>query len=239
MTFAELQTEVQSWLLDLPSGATTRIPGWINKAIKDAEERYNFRCMEETIAATQTTAQTRLLVAKPSDWKEHRGDPYLLNQDGSNSPIKWAASEQDMLDTYASATPAEGNTTPVDEGTPRYLLEREGQIDVYPLPDEGSEWDNGNYRVVVPYWKYLAALSASSDANFFTTEAPYYVIWQAVALGLKWNRDEERAKSYMVDAEREFKRLVRKDKLSRLPDRFAMPVYSGVYGKPSRFGLRS
>ena len=238
MTFEELQTEVQSWLLDLPSGASTRVPGWINKAIRDAEERHNFLCMEATIAATQTVDQTRLLVAKPSNWKEHRGDPYRVNQDGSNTPIKWAASEQDMVNTYASTTPAEGNPTPVDEGAPRYLLERETQIDVYPLPDTESEWTNGNYRVVVPYWKYLADLSQDADENFFTEQAPYYCIWKAVELGLKWNRDE-RAQSYALDAEREFKKLVRKDKLSRLPDRLALAVHKGVYGTPSRFGLRS
>lgn len=237
MQNSEIKAEVQSWLLDLPSGATTRIQGWINEAIRDACKRHNFRFMEAEQGFT-TAARTRELGSKPARWKESRGLPYYIRQDGSAREIEWAASESDMVRTYAVDEPAEGNATPVDEGPPRWLLERPDTIDVYPLPDEGSDWLDGNYRLVVPFWQYPEDLSADADENFITVEAPYYVIWKAAALGMRWNRDTENALLLEAEAEKQFRRLERQDKLARLPDRMNLAVHADVYHGRSRRGQR-
>lgn len=237
MENSEIKTEVQSWLLDLPSGASTRIQGWVNEAIRGFERRHNFRCMEA--AVTQTTVdQTRLLVAKPALWKEARGFPFYTNQDGSVTEIDWAASLSDMNRTYAAAAPAEGNTAAIDEGAPRYILETEDELHVYPLPDDGSDWDNGLYRMTVPYWTYLADLSADADENFFTVNHPYMVIFGAVELGLRWNRDEERAMLMRAEAEREFQGARSRDKRSRLSDRLTLATSHDVYSRRPRSGYR-
>jgi hypothetical protein len=236
--FGQIQDEVESWLLDLPSGAASRIPGWINEAVKEAAKRHNFRSMESELLPV-TVDQQRMLVAIPSDWKEHRGLPYLYRQDGSTKELNWADSESDMIRTYAIQLPDEGNTMPADEGPPRYLLERPDQIDVFPLPDDESDWDNGNWRIVVPYWAYPATLTDDNDENFFTTTGDYYCIWKAASLGFAWNRDEERAQYFEAKAEKQFKRIERVDKLSRLPDRMTLAAHGDVYASRSRTGLRS
>lgn len=237
MNFSEIKTEVESWLLDLPSGASTRIGGWVNEAIREACKRYNFKFMEAEASFT-TADQTRELGSKPATWKEHRGEPYYVRQDGSTQPIEWAPSEAAMVRTYGVDAPAEGNETPIDEGAPRWLLERTDTFDVYPFPDDESDWDNGLYRMRVPYWAFPADLSADDDENWLTIEAPYYVIFKAASMGFKWNRDVENAMLLAADAETQFKRIERKDKLSRLPDRMSLAVHQDVYHGRSRSGLR-
>lgn len=240
MEFGAVKTEVESWLIDLPSGASSRIGGWVNEAIKDAAKRHNFRCMEAELLPI-TIDQQRMLVEIPANWKEHRGLPYLYRQDGSTKELNWAGSESDMIREYAIQLPDEGNEAPADEGEPRYLLERPDQIDVFPLPDDESDWDNGNWRIVVPYWAYPATLTQDTDTNFFTDRGDYYCIWKAVSLGFAWNRDEERATFFETKAEKLFKRLERTDKLSRLPDRMTLAIRRDVYasGNGPRRGLRS
>jgi len=235
--FSEVKSETQSWLLDLPSGASSRVPGWVNEAVRQACERHNFRFMEAEAQYT-TVDQQRLLTALESDWKESRGEPYLINQDGSTTPINWARSESDMVRTYAAQLPDEGNAAAPDEGQPRYLYESVDVIDVYPLPDDGSDWDNGLYRVVVPYWKFLATLTQDTDSNAFTTGVPFYCIWKAVSLGFAWNRDEERSQFYEAKAEKLYRSFERKDKLSRLPDRMTLAVRTDVYAGRPRAGNR-
>lgn len=237
MNFGQIQDEVESWLLDLPDGAATRVPGWINAAIKEATTRYNFKAMEAEEAAT-TVDQTRELFTKPATWKARRSEPYLINQDGSVTPISWAQSESQMLRTYAIQAPSEGNTAAVDEGEPRYLLERETTVEVFPLPDDGSDWDNGLYRMRVPYWAHMADLSVDADTNFFTDEMPYYCIWKAVELGLEWARDEQRAERYAQRAEREFVIAKNKDKLAKLPGRLTLETHKNVYAGEPRTGNR-
>ena len=56
MQNAEIKAEVESWLLDLPNGATQRIQGWVNEAIREACKRYNFRQMEAGVASTHQQA---------------------------------------------------------------------------------------------------------------------------------------------------------------------------------------
>lgn len=232
MQNSEIKTEVESWLLDLPSGASTRVQGWVNEAVKAACKRKNFRFMEAEHSVT-TTDQTRKLDDKPSDWKEARGEPYLVNQDGSTTVIQWAPSESDMVRTFGYQAPAEGNDAEIDEGEPRYILETTSELHVYPFPDDESLWDNGLYRVRAPYWKFLAALSADGDTNEFTDNAEYYLIYFAAAKGFAWNRDEERAANFFQLAEREYQQFLRWYKRSQLPDRLNLAFRRDVYaGKP-------
>lgn len=239
MTFAQVKTEVQSWLLDLPSGAVTRIDGWVNEAIKDAARRYNFRCMEAKIADQQTALNTRLLVARPADWKESRSLPFYVNQDGSTREIGWGPSESDLHRSYADRIPQETSASAVDNGSPRYLLENQltettAQIDVYPLPDQLSGWANGNYRITIPYWKFPATLSTDGETNFFTQNNEFYVIFKACALGFAWSRDVENSVLYETKAEIFFQKLKNLDKKTRLGDRTTLAAHKNAYDGRSR-----
>lgn len=237
MDFGQINDLVEDLLLDLPAGTTSLIPGAVNEAVKDACRRHNFRCMEEELLPV-TVDQQRELTAKPSDWKEKRGEPYYYRQDGSTQPISWAPSESDMTRTYAIQLPDEGNTAPADEGAPRYLLERESAIDVFPLPDNESDWNNGNYRVVVPYWKYLPTMTADANTNFFTLNHEYYLIYKGASIIFLRNRDEERGNFYAGQAEGLFMQLKSQDKRSRLGDRITLAASPNVYSGRPRSGYR-
>lgn len=237
MDNGQVKAEVESWLLDLPAGASSRVQGWINQAVLDATQRYNFKFMEDEELPI-TVNQQRELFTKPARWKARREEPYIFWQDGSTTPINWAQSEAQMIRTYAIQLPDEGNTSPADEGQPRYLLERDTTVDVFPLPDDESDWNNGLYRLAVPYWRHAAEMSADADTNFFTANAPYYCIWRACALGFKWARDEERADTYVRDAEREFQKVKTQDKLAKLPAKLTLEVHKDVYAGEPRSGNR-
>lgn len=238
MEFSELKSQTEFWLLDLPTGISTRVGGFVNEAIRKAEERHNFRCMEEELLPVTVNQQRELVSNKDSiiRWKESRGKPYYYRQDGTTVEIDWAPSESEMIRTFAIQLPDEGNTTPADEGPPRYLLERDTTIDVFPLPDDESDWDNGLYRVVVPFWGYLDDLSGDNDTNWFTNNSPYYIIWKACELGFMANRDEERADYFAGKAEPLFKEMRRADKLSRLGDRLTLARTNDVYSGRTRDG---
>ncbi|MGW8369301.1 MAG: phage adaptor protein [Gammaproteobacteria bacterium] len=240
MDFATLKTEVGAWVLDLPADTQARLGTFVNDAVRKAADRYNFRFMESEITPTplSTTANTRLLTAKPSDWKESRGLPSLLWQDGTTDEFDWAASESEMNRTFAYQIPQETSTAAVDSGQPRYLLEQPDEIWVYPLPDLLSLWANGNYRIRVPYWAYPATLTGDNDSNFITTNGSVYVIWEAVSRAFYFNRDEQRGKYFADLAEPEFRRIIRVDKRAQLPDRIVIPVRTGAYQGPSRSGSR-
>lgn len=238
MNFGDIKTEVTSWLIDAPSGQSTRIGAWVQQAIKDAEKRYNFQYMRDEESATTVDNQRELVAAKPARWKESRGLPYLIWQGGSVTEIDWMPSRSDAVRTYGQDAPAEGSAEPIDEGKPRYLLERPDSIDVFPFPDLLSLWDDGNYRVRIPYWRYSVDLVADGDTNWLTDNADYYIIWKAVSIGQAWARDEDRSEFYNGKAEKEFVKARRLDKLSRLPDRINMPVSPDAYAGRSRLGLR-
>lgn len=228
MLFSAIKDEIEDLILDLPSGAATRIATWANKGIRDACDRRNWRCMEATQSITSAD-DTRVLATKDALWKENRGNPWLLNQDGSTSEIDWAPSEADMIAAYGNAAPVEGNTTPIDEGRPKYILERIDTLECFPFPDNVSGWTNGLYRVRAPYWAYLADLILDADHNYFTDNAPWYVIFKAVAEGAARNEDFEKAGVYEAKAEKQYKIVERRDKMSRLPDRMTLNVRRDVY----------
>lgn len=234
--FATIKSKVEGWVLDLPAATQAQIGNFVNHAITAAAERHNFRFMESEVtpAPVSTAENQRLLVAKPSDWKESRGLPFLLWQDGTTTEIDWAGSESEMNRSYAYQVAQETNTTPADSGQPKFLLEKPDDIWVYPLPDLLSGWANGNYRVKIPYWAMPAALVQDGDSNFITDNGEQYVIWKAVSLAFMFNRDEERGDYYERKAEPEYRRVVRRDKLAQLPDRITLAPRKDAYAGPSR-----
>lgn len=253
MDFATLKTETESWLLDLPSGMSSRVGGWVNEAIRDAARRHNFRFMQSILfTLTQENDRTLtdvggsplVLTDVTPEWKEARGRPYIVHQDGSVTEIDWGGSLSEMNRTYAIQNPAEGNETPVDNGQPRYVLWGDEITPaftgffIYPAADLLSGWDDGKYRLRLPYWFYPDALAGNNDENHIASEGPYYVIFKAAALGFAWARDEEREQMFERKAEKEFQALRRLDKNRKLPERVHLRPNKSVYKPRSRLGLR-
>jgi hypothetical protein len=62
-------------------------------------------------------------------------------------------------------------------------------IEVYPYPDFSSDWSDGNYRVNVPFWQYLPALSANGDSSWLTADGPQAEFLVAWATGMGFDMD--------------------------------------------------
>jgi len=216
--FATIQTRVNSRLIDLPATIVTEVPLLVNQAIREAEQKHNFRVMEAEQAAS-TVIATRTLAAISSDFKEKRARPFYRDgQDGllSTEIIDWGSSKEDMLKRYEL-----DDTT--SDGSPRFILvdDAGSNYSVWPFPDGSSQWDNGEYRVVMPYWKFLADLTGTGT-NWFTANMEEYLIFQATAHGFMLNWDELRAVQWFTLATDKFNSGKRHDKLSRIERNIAI-----------------
>lgn len=221
----DLQTarqRVQEYVIDLPSETVGLIDSWINKAIRTAEERYNFRYMADVLSST-TVEGERKLDDKPGLWKEAGSAPWLQRDDGSNRELEWAPSKSEMVRDFAVEDPD-------DKGSPRAILETADELRVFPFPDGESDYTDGEYRVRTPYWRFSEVLSSNEDTNALMTAAPWFVVYYAVSEALIFNRDEARGGAYASKAEQEFVKARLVDKRSRLPDRMTLVPRRDVFG---------
>lgn len=220
MTLATVRQRVKDYLIDVPTATSNLVDHWINRAVRAAEDDHNFPHMRETGSFT-TSLETRKLADKPSDWKARRDYPWLHEGDGGSREILWAPSKSAMIRRFS-----EDDTS--DTGAPRYVLELPDVLEVYPLADDNSLWDDGDYRVQVPYWARSPDLTGNNSENWFTKNAEDYLIFFATAEGLIFNREEERAAVYVGKANAEFSRLKRVEKQGKSPR--TISVRTDVYG---------
>ena len=211
-SFKVIQDRVERRVIDLPADLLTEIPLLINDAIGEAEARHDFKAQEAEFAAT-TAESVRKLADVPARWRKPRKVPYLRQgEDGltGTARIKWASSLDEMLKRFAL-----DDTT--DDGEPQYVLLEVGGTELwtFPFPDAASEWDDGDHRVVVPYWRSLADLSADGDTNWFTDNAEDYLIMRATSEAFMLNWDEERGTFWLGKATQQFKIIRRLDALLR------------------------
>lgn len=227
---ATLRTRVQARLVDITASITTEVDELINFAIREAEENYNFRIMEASTELVTTLATRRLPAAStsiPSDWKESRAKPYLREGEAGvlgTHTIQWAPSEEEMVKLYSLDDPN-------DKGEPQFVLEDfpASEFSVFPFPDGASQWTDGEYRVTIPYWKFLGDLVNDGDTNWFTHNMPEYVQEMATAKGFLLNWDEERASVWLVLAQAKFARGVRFDKRAKLPHGLTLALKRDVF----------
>ena len=242
-TFQNIQDRVERRVIDLPAAVTEEVPDLVNKALRTLQEMHNFKVMETETAQLTTTVATRpLSTAVASDFKEFRGLPYLVTDSGSTRDLLLAANRAAVLDRFSLD---DAN----DKGEPKLLLDPEPNdlgartLQVFPFPDGLSDWSGGEYRIVVPYWRYVAALDEGADANWFTNNAEWYLSFQATAEAfyLDWDEVrgqlwETRAGAFAPDgrAVGEFGRVLRQDKLSRLGSVRQLSFSLDVFGTQLR-----
>lgn len=210
-TFASLQTEVQTLLIDVPTAVANLTGTWVNRALRKLERKHNFKDMEMTATFT-TVTQTFNLGTRPSNWKQANGNPYYSEPpNGREFEMVWT--------DRANAGSRWGSDTTIDFGAPRALVETSaGAFQVWPAPDGLANTTSGQYLVTVPYWGYLDDLAASNDTNWFTVNAEEWIVFQAVANGFYANEDEKRAQLWEVRAIKEFKEVLDLDKRRRLAE---------------------
>lgn len=207
-TFGELQTEVQNNVIDLPDTVAASVPSLIQRAIRKLESKHNFFVMKAYVEYT-TASLTRVLGARPDDWKELRETPYYIGADGHVTEIQIVSRRDALRDLDDELELG---------GPPKYLVESEeseggtGNFEVWPVSDSNSDWDDGEYRIVVPYWKRTTALSANDESNWFTVNAEEYLIARATAYGFIKDWDEARADFWMERAKEEYNDILLLDK---------------------------
>ena len=225
MQLSEIVTIVNGYLLDEVASTSTLVPDFTNKAIYDAERRgYNFKHMETTLAVT-TVEDTQVLASRPALWKRGRLRPSLSRFDGGRKELDWT-DEQEAWRWYPLAT---APTT--DNGQPEVILVTETELLVYPEPDGESDWADGDYRLVIPYYARSADLADDADTNWWTINAPWYVIFQAVSTAMVRNREEQRAGMYAQLAEKEYQTARRQDLQMKLPERLTLVPRRGAFAR--------
>lgn len=205
MTFGELQDEVNLSVIDTPTAIQTMVPTLIKRAVRKLQQRHNFMVMKAT--ASFTTVVGARTLTRPTDWKEARGKPYVFEEDAGRPRDMFWGLDADLQAKH-------GVSLTLDIGMPRGLSEDDenAQLKIYPAPDGTSLYDDGEYRIYVPYWKFLPALSAASDTNWFTENADEYIVYQATADAFALNEDEDRADYWRKRAATEREDLINADK---------------------------
>lgn len=211
-TFADIQTRVEGWLIDLPSFVEGMVPALINKAHKEIQDRHNFKVMEAEFTSLTTVGTRAIVTAVPSTFKEWRLEAQYLTDDDVWKEISWAPNITSMRRWFSDD----------DEGAPEFLFDPVTTeagvrtLHVYPLPDGESDYDDGEYRLYIPYYAYLPDLSGDSDTDWFTSHADWYMTWSALSEGFGADWDPEQLLLWKQKAEEEYAKVVKLDKMLRL-----------------------
>jgi hypothetical protein len=209
-TFSELQAKVELRVIDIPNAIELEVADLINQAMRELQRKHNFKVMEaETGGTTDVDADpNNLLVARPSDFKGYRGQPFVRVQYGRNRVL-------DVLDNRGVAELRYGRDPDESQGCPKAIYEdiptdilSASSFYFAPFPDGASDWDDGEYRIVIPYWKYLPALVADGDENWFTENADEWLVNRATGEAFMLNEDEQRATIWLQRAQTVLKELL-------------------------------
>lgn len=204
-TFLGLKNRVKTRLIDAPTAVQNEVGQFVNLAIRDAQDLMNFKIMEAE--ATVTTSSTQRVVttfAPSTGFKETRGKPYLVDNNGGRTPLYWLPDREDAAKVFPAPQVTPSDITTV-WGQPLALLltastdltdvQGTKQVECYPIPNNSGPF-SGNYRIVIPYWRYLPDLVADGDANWFTVYGEMYIIAQATGHGFLSDWDEQRAATW-------------------------------------------
>lgn len=245
-TYTQMQTRVSRRVIDLPSAVLAEVPKLVNVALTMLQEKHNFKVMETELSA-YTLVNSHSLYATiggtalnvPTNFKEWRGEPwYLRYQDGSPYPMTMAPSQESIWGAFNN-----GGAINSDIGFPQAVLEGVSTdynvraLLVYPLPDGASDYSDGEYRITLPYYRYLPELSADGDHNWLTDQASgeeFIVHWAAgEAHALNW--DFQKYAILTKTADMHMRNLVKADKQYRLSAvREWVPHWRGVHTTKTR-----
>ena len=230
VTYSTLQTRVLRRVIDAPAAVQAEVGSLINDAIRSLQRERHFKVMEATTGLLTTTVGARTLstAAVPSNFKEYRGKPYYQSYLGQTYDMVVVQQRQAAHDLF-------GIDVDRDIGYPILLLDAEPSTvagarnwEVFPYPDGNSDWSDGEYRVVVPYWKWLPVLSAGGDSNWFTDNADDFIIYKATSAAFALDWDEARSSYWEGEANKLKGEIIKRDKLLRLSSFDTLAVHMNV-----------
>src|SRR5512138_164056 len=108
-TFGDLQTEVGEIIIDLPSTVTARLPFYIKRSIHRLQLLHNFEIMKTETSVLTTTYQSHTLTTVPSNFKEYRRKPYLIEANGQVVPIEIANDRSDVAQIFGDESGGAAN----------------------------------------------------------------------------------------------------------------------------------
>lgn len=214
-------------MIDLPSAVVAEVPDLINEAMRELQDDHDFKVMEAETSTLVTVEGTRNLAAIPSDFKKLRDRPYRISNTGKVDELGIAPSRNALQRRFETD----------EEGFPMWLLDPTrnsagaANFEVWPLPDGNSDYSDGEYRIVVPYWRYVPALVNPGDTNWFTTTPPAYryLLFKATAEAFFLDWDEQRGAVWEQKAAAERAKAIKADKLLVLGGHDTLVPYKGVY----------
>jgi hypothetical protein len=249
--YSELQTRVLHRLIDAPSAVQAEVPQLINEALTKLQEDHNYRVMEAELQAYTLVATHTLLqsvggspITIPTSpailFKEWRNEPWYLRYiDGAPRFMSWAASRESIWGMFT-----QGGAVTLDQSFPQVILEEPSSddfnsrtISVYPLPDGASDYPDGEYRITIPYYRYLSPLVGGSDHNWITDQpsGEQYIIAWAASEGHALNWDYQKMAVHRASAEIHKKDVKNADKRFRLSSvREWVPHWKGVHSSKTR-----
>lgn len=214
-TFATLKTRVNRRVIDLPAAVQAEVPTLVNEAIRDLERDHNFHTMATFFQGSTLVNTVQVIGTFPTNIKELRKQPYSPRNLGGVIKLKTAF---DLIDIPPDITMFGGPNFPnTQPGQPQIVIHSLGvAFFISPTADGNSDYDDGEYPIYIPYWKYLPDLVNDGDSNWFTNNAERFIIeWaSAQAFGLDW--DEEHMAILLQKAEVERTKVVKADKVARL-----------------------
>ena len=220
-TYARILTNI----VDNNDEVTANVLDWMQSAIYELEDLHLFKVNHESVT-TATTEDTRLLVARPSDWNGIRKSPYYIDGYGGKHQMSWLEDTEELDLSYSE--------DPDDKGPPKCILVTDTELKVYPLPDAlcstGDVYSDGDYRVVVPYWKRLADLGFI-ESNWFTTDHSLtlqFIEQRVTAQCLDYNRDNEEYLKWLTRAESTLRKVKRKQKRDGFPTKLTLTPRRGA-----------
>lgn len=254
-TYSELQSRVQTRIIDLPAAVQSEVPYLVNEALFELQTRHNFKVMEAELYTYTQFANRILQTGAPTS-----GQPPLFNWPGQSTSIanqtiqvgvaggfkgfmdgseptfvRYQDGSVRFITVAADRRSIYGQFTEGDSSFPSVILvapPNEIQVNtsnllVYPLPDGSSDWPDGEYRLQIPYFCYLPNLVNSSDANWLTTNphGERFIIEWAAAEGFALDWDTGHEQEHKAKAELELKWLIKADKQFRLSSVNEMAVH--------------
>lgn len=226
MNYIQLQTAALDALIDTPTIVSNAVPRLVNQAILELEERFNFQVMQANASYTTTTDSHTLTPGTlPADFKQFRGRPYYKEFYGGTRSLEVSWDREFVLRRW-------GDLSDVDTADPRILLVDEG-LEVWPRPDGISDYTDGQYRITLPYWKFLPDLVNNTDTNWFTINTPQYIINWVVAEGFAIDWGDGRDDKWDQRAEKEALRAILTGKRQYLSGFDTFVPHQGALDGPS------
>lgn len=245
-TYTELQSRVQTRVIDLPPNVLGEVPQLVNEALFELQTRHNFKCMEEDLYAYTQVNNRFLQNGAPANPIQ----PGLFNWPGqgtsitnfslnmglpggfkefqtSSSPtfVRYQDGSLRFIEIAPDRRSIYGTFTEGDSAYPSVILleppstnQNDSTFAVYPLPDGLSDWPDGEYRIQIPCFQYFPNLVQNTDSNWLTLNphGEHFIIDWATAMAFALDWDTAHQQQFQAMAELSYNRIISADKRFRL-----------------------